>query len=84
MGEPAFGVWLPIETAPKDGKKVMLYRPLAGESNDPVVTIRRTTKTSQHCWPDTIPPGRDGQNFTEGSCYATHWMPLPAPPDATP
>ena len=72
--------WLAIATAPRDGTKVLLYRPLAGESNDPVVTIRRTFSTSTHCWPDTIPPGCDGQNFTEGSCYATHWMPLPAPP----
>lgn len=74
------GGWRPIESIPKDGRKVMLYRPLAGESNDPVISIRRTTSTSQHCWPDTIPPGCDAQNFTEGCCYATHWQPLPEPP----
>lgn len=72
--------WQPIETLPRDGRVVILYRPLASLTNDPTVTIRRTTDTPQHCWDATIPTGCDGKNYTEGSCYATHWMPLPPNP----
>jgi hypothetical protein len=72
--------WRPIETAPKDGTVVLLYRPLAERTLDPVMTIRKTTANPRHCWPATIPEGADGLNFTEGSCFATHWMPIPAAP----
>ena len=72
--------WMPIETAPRDGSMVLLYRPLAGKTQDPVVTIRRSVQHERHVWEVTIPPGCDGKNFTEGSCYATHWMPIPEAP----
>ena len=78
----AISQWQPISTAPMDGREVLLYRPLAERTNDPIVTIRRTTDYDSHCWEATIPEGADGSNFTEGSCYATHWMPLPQPPNA--
>ena len=76
--------WRPIATAPRDGSLVLLYRPLAGNSCDPVVAIRRSVPLEQKCWPSTIPDGCDGRNFTEGMCYATHWMPLPSPPEKNP
>lgn len=72
--------WASIETAPRDGRVVLLYRPLAQLTHDPVMTIRQTTSRPQFCWPATIPEGCDGLNYTEGACYATHWMPLPEPP----
>lgn len=74
--------WQPIESAPRDGTVVILYRPLAHKTHDPQITIRRTLSNDRGCWPATVPKGRDGKNFTEGSCYATHWMPLPEPPEA--
>ena len=72
--------WRPISEAPKDGTEVLLYRPLAQKTNDPVITIRKTVDRNNGCWEATIPKGCDGINFTEGYCYPTHWMPLPAAP----
>jgi len=72
--------WLPIDTAPRDGSAVLLFRPLAQKTHDPIVTIRKSIPRASHVWEATVPPGCDGKNFTEGSCYATHWMPLPEPP----
>ena len=72
--------WQPIETAPKDGRAVLLYRPLAHLTHDQNVDIFRTTKTDRGCWEATVPAGADGKNYSEGYCYATHWMPLPAAP----
>lgn len=83
MSKPqSANVWLPIETAPRDGTEVLLFRPLAQKTGDPVVTIRRSVPHESFAWPATIPPGCDGKNFTEGGCYATHWMPIPAAPVA--
>ena len=72
--------WRPIESAPKDGRIAVFYRPLAHLSNDPHVAVKRTCKTPQHVWEATIPEGCDGLNYNDGFCYATHWMPLPATP----
>ena len=74
--------WLPIEMAPRDGTAVLLYRPLAERTQDSVFAVRCTTPNARHCWPATVPPGCDGLNYTEGACYATHFMPLVAPIDA--
>lgn len=74
--------WKTIDSAPKDGTAVLLYRPLAFKTNDEEIAIQRTTSYEIHCWESTIPKGTDGKNFTEGSCYATHWMPLPKPPSS--
>ncbi|HAX40613.1 MAG TPA: hypothetical protein DCY10_07045 [Clostridiales bacterium] len=74
--------WQPIETAPKDGTRVLLYRPLAEKTGDNVVEVKRTTSYDNGCWPATVPPGASGENFTDGSCYATHWMPFPDLPPA--
>ncbi len=74
------GGWLPIDTAPRDGSAVLLFRPLAQKTHDPIVTIRKSIPRESHVWEATVPPGCDGKNFTEGSCCATHWMPLPEPP----
>lgn len=75
--------WQPIETAPRDGTTVLLYRPLAGKTHDPVVIIGRSVPYNGHSWPATIPEGvsADGPgNYTDRVCYATHWQPLPEPP----
>lgn len=72
--------WRPIEEAPRDGSEVVLFRPLAYKTNDPIIAIRETTDYKVHAWKDTVPQGRDGINYNLGSCYATHYMPLPKPP----
>lgn len=72
--------WQPIETVPRDGRKVLLYRPLAHRTSDEAFAVKRTTPAPSFCWQKTIPDGTDGLNFTDGLCYATHWMPIPEPP----
>ena len=81
MHKPAMGEWQPIETAPKDGRKIIVYRPLAHMSQDPQVTIKQALESNSYCFPSTIPEGYcAGQHFNSGAAFATHWMPLPAPP----
>lgn len=74
--------WQPIETAPTDGTRILLYRPLAAKTGDDVIDIKQGVDWDNGCWPATVPPGMDETNFTDGMCKATHWMPLPAPPDS--
>lgn len=73
--------WQPIETAPRDGTWLLL-----------------TGGDIQYGWDgDTVPPcvcghssGREWQfAWYDGGAYGeylrpTHWMPLPAPPEAQP
>lgn len=74
--------WQPIETAPRDKKTLILvYRPLAHLSNDPIITIKETTQSPHDCFSNTIPDGyRKEQHFNTGAAFATHWMPLPIHP----
>lgn len=72
--------WQPIETAPRDGTRILLYRPLADRTNDDKIDIKRGVPRDNSCWEETIPPGMDATNYTDGACKATHWMPLPEPP----
>ena len=74
--------WRPIETAPKDGTEVMLYRPLAYKTHDPVIAIKETSKHNRPPWDCTVPKGCEPINYTEGACYPSYWQPLPAPPAA--
>lgn len=72
--------WLDIETAPRDGSVILAYRPLAHKTNDPIISIVKSVPYDNECWESTIPEGMKPDNYTDGYCKATHWMPLPAPP----
>lgn len=72
--------WRPIETAPRDGRMALVLRPLADNSNDDIVAIKRLIGGNNFCWPYTVPPGEKPTNPTDGACHVTHWMPLPSPP----
>lgn len=73
--------WLPIETAPRDGRKALVYRPLAENSGDERIAVKRLTSgRSNNCWDKTVPPGETPCNPTDGACHVTHWMPLPDEP----
>ncbi|WP_324052600.1 DUF551 domain-containing protein [Aeromonas dhakensis] len=75
------GAWLPIETAPHDGRKALVYRPLAENSGDERIAVKRLTGgRSNSCWDKTVPPGETPCNPTDGACHVTHWMPLPDEP----
>jgi hypothetical protein len=69
--------WLPIETAPRDGSKVLVFAPDIYGALDPVPRWTITT-----AWYDAEPVG---SMHWCGSGLTTHfqptkWQPLPAPP----
>jgi hypothetical protein len=74
--------WQPIETAPTDGRMALVYRPLARESGDEPVAIKRLIGGHNHCWNCTVPEGQKPTNPTNGSCHVTHWMDFPTPPSS--
>lgn len=75
--------WQPIETAPKDGGPVLLWFPWGKtvDSDTGFNGIRFIGLWSSDgdggpvCW-------RDPEDFEALGDNATHWMPLPAPPEA--
>lgn len=76
--------WKPISTAPKDGTWIL---GINSRGNQAVIIW---AKDAPHCmgtrWNDGwIHPFSDGSlsDFWNGACgsIATHWMPLPQPPE---
>jgi hypothetical protein len=71
--------WEPIETAPKDGTGVLLWCDF-GDTGTEMVAAR---------WIDNPAPAgpfgkfawRDYQDGAVAEQIATHWMPLPEPPE---
>ena len=65
--------WRPIESVPRDGTRVIAYRPEAPATQANVFEIvagdNRATKSPQGV-----------THYTNGWCHPTHWQPLPAPP----
>ena len=80
--------WQPIETAPKDGTRVMLWRGPANFGNRAEMVI-----TEWHdgawCWPDGVGSVSTHGEWTEDDILNgyedavnfTHWMPLPPAPN---
>jgi len=76
--------WQPIETAPRDGRLALVYRPLAHMTRDEPVAIKRLVAVNNFCWKATVPEGSEPFNPTaDGSCHITHWMPIPDGPDSS-
>lgn len=86
--------WKPIETAPKDGTWIMAWRgtALLGEWS-PLVIAQWSECEGIWVWPDEpydvwSAAGREAANerMEDGGMFEddkfTHWMPLPAPPQA--
>ena len=73
--------WQTIDTAPCDGRMALVYRPLARNSQDEPVAVKRLTGGNRSCWDCTVPEGATPTNPTDGACHVTHWMPLPEPPE---
>lgn len=65
--------WQPIETAPKDGTSVLFYLRHGGFCFGGWQEWEDSTGKSMSAWQD------NGEGFT---LDPTHWMPLPAPPEA--
>ena len=58
--------WLPIETAPRDGTKILVWRPR--ESNDYEAHADVDAWMGKSWW------------HSRRAQQPTHWMPLPMPP----
>lgn len=94
MSEPAFGVWLPIETAPKDDTDVLLYAAAWDWSWG--IQIGRFSggqwHTAEGCVDENDPSfdadaeveDEFGDLDCDDNTGPTHWMRLPSPPGKTP
>lgn len=65
--------WQPIETAPKDGRRVLLYGKVCSGSDIEVGFFSDNGPFAELA-------GSDGEWFTELDGDPSHWMPLPEPP----
>lgn len=66
--------WMPIETAPKKGK-ILLVAPWLMKDDPPTqVAYGRWYSGDKPCWV------YDGYSFSTPNHQPTHWMPLPEPP----
>lgn len=87
--------WQPIETAPKDGTRVLLFTTTAGDAElteyleaggDDEIPLERVQLGIWDNGNDSDDPmwmrPADWQTETIGN--PTHWMPLPAPPEVKP
>lgn len=68
------------EKMPESGDECLFYRPLAGNTGDPVIAVRIAKNDDGQCWAQTVPDGELPCNPTDGYCHVSHWMPLPPPP----
>jgi hypothetical protein len=68
--------WQPIETLPRDGRYVLVYRPLAMQSGDETFTVTKTLKGRSD--PTISPQGV--AHWTERWCHPTLWMDIPQLP----
>lgn len=77
--------WQPIETAPKDGTEILVYKNVAT-----VDIIHIASWVNQDEWMHETECGDGWWSYTENSVsqrmlegykYPTHWMPLPPLPE---
>ena len=77
--------WQPIETAPKDGTRILIYTPKATRQKvqEAYWVTPWEDAPEDECWWGT-PHGPAGRGYTILTKSATHWMPLPAAPSTPP
>jgi len=68
--------WQPIETAPKDGTRILAFGQLGLESVVGIGTVKWEWPDEWHCDPS------EASEYSPESCKLTHWMPLPEPPQS--
>lgn len=69
--------WQPIETAPKDGTRILAWQP---EGQWKSRRLLRGARAEIVYWHRPANPEHGG--FWVPSFRPTHWMPLPAPPES--
>ncbi len=86
--------WRPIETAPKDGSHIIV-RTLDGSSFTAAYVPGFLDSQDNDCWAWVALSDFHPDDWTGGTCWEVNadggrsqnpvaWMPLPAPPTATP
>jgi len=65
--------WQPIETAPKDGTRILAYGVCGYEDVAGIATVK-WHRGSWVCDPN------EATEYDYEECKITHWMPLPEPP----
>lgn len=65
--------WQPIETAPKDGSKILACRVTVYQPETVVWASYHPNAQGKECWRTSSVCGDKRQHLT-------HWMPLPTPP----
>lgn len=67
--------WQPIETAPKDGTRILGYGLIGFETTTMAATVIWDKFYSEwHGHPS------EATEYSVEACKLTHWMPLPEPP----
>lgn len=66
--------WRPIETAPRDGREFLIW--------DRHYGVRIGRCYNRHDHDDWLSWKNDHGGTSKGGIRATHWRPLPAPPEA--
>ena len=72
--------WQPIETAPKDGTKILVFTAM-GEIEMSEWYVSKNYRYD-HIEGDVYKKVLDEEVGLWNSNYPTHWMPLPKPPSA--
>lgn len=79
--ERVAGQWQPIETAPRDGSRILIHMPEASRLKVQEaywVTPWEDARDEQCYW--STPHGPAGRGYTILPVAVTHWMPLPDAP----
>lgn len=71
---PTLDPWMPIDTAPKDGTRVLIVE---ADGTMTIVRCRIQIEDRTYWTADSWDDGHDSE------LEPTHWMPLPAPPPMT-
>jgi hypothetical protein len=86
LGEPGASAleeeWRPIETAPRDGTKILAIR--CAVYVDPDTKVPEDVRAYSICWFTDQPGWGLNPAFFDGyhSVSPTHWAPLPPPPSS--
>lgn len=68
-------IWQPIDTAPKDGSRILAFGLIGLESKLGIATV----KWQDHYKVWNADPC-EASEYSPEDCEISHWMPLPEPP----
>lgn len=73
---PSWALWQPIETAPKDGSRILAFGKIGFEG---VVGIGTVKWCAVYCQWEADPS--EATEYSPEACELSHWMPLPEAPE---